>query len=216
VQVSSPPPGLVVRVAGHEVNPALYGVAFPVMPGSVAVEVGGEGVVAAREEVQVRAGARVEVSPRVQVRVVEAAATGAGAGGVDARVAPMQAPVVERSSGPGAGPWVLVGIGGAAAVAGGVMLVLGENARGERDRNCPNGACAGENELRTATDAQDLYLALNPAGIAALAVGGTAIIGGLLWYALAPSHSVVRSARVSGFGVVPTQTGITFSIGGEL
>jgi hypothetical protein len=204
VQVSSPPPGLVVRVAGHEVNPALYGVAFPVMPGSVAVEVGGEGVVASREEVQVRAGARVEVSPRVQVRVVEAAATGAGAGGVDARVAPVQPPVVERSSGPGAGPWVLVGIGGAAAVAGGVMFYLADQARidrNEADRLNQEGRAVEANEsFRTNALIGNVLMG------AAIACG----VSGVVWAVAGRGRS---NAQVA---LMPMSGGAMLGVGGAL
>jgi hypothetical protein len=202
VQVSSPPPGLVVRVAGHEVNPALYGVAFPVMPGSVAVEVGGEGVVAAREEVQVRAGARVEVSPRVQVRVAEAAATGAGAGGVDARVAPMQPPVVERSSGPGAGPWVLVGIGGAAAVAGGVMFYLANEERLTRDAL---NVVQGDAERADSSFRRNAYIGDGLMG-AAIVCG----VSGIVWAVAGRGRS---NAQVA---VMPMNGGAMVGVGGAL
>ncbi len=196
VQVSSPPPGLVVRVAGHEVNAALYGVAFPVMPGSVAVEVAGEGIVASREEVQVAAGAQVVVTPRVRRAEVATSA------GTDARVAMVQAPAVERSSGPGAGPWVLVGIGGAAAIAGGVMFYLANEERAARD--APN-VVHGDAERADSNFRRNAYIGDGLLG-AAIVCG----VSGVLWGVLGRSRSEARVA------VMPMTGGAMFGVGGAL
>lgn len=198
VQVSSPPPGLVVRVAGHEVNAALYGVAFPVMPGSVAVEVAGEGIVASREEVQVAAGAQVEVTPRVRRAEVSTSA------GVDARVAPVQAPAVVRSSGPGAGPWVLVGIGGAAAIAGGVMFGLANQARIDRDN------AVERDDRATAERENSTWHDFAIAGDVLMGVAVVGAVSGVLWGVLGRSRSEARVA------VIPMTGGAMLGVGGAL
>jgi hypothetical protein len=211
VRVASPPPGLVVRVAAHEVNPALYGVPFPVAPGEVSVEVSGDGIEAAQETVRVAAGARVEVTPRVRVieHRVEPAAVGNGDGAV---AAPLQHSEVVRT-GPGAGPWVLVGVGAAAAVAGGVLLALAAGSHSDSNALCPNLTCNTEAQRTEARGLDDDYVTFWNAGGAVLGVGGAVLAGGLLWYAIAPRGEVSR--RVS-WSVVPTATGAMLGIGGAL
>ncbi len=209
VQVPSPPPGLVVRVAGHEVNAALYGVPLPVMPGRVVVEVGGEGIEPSREEVQVAAGARAEVRPRVQRHEERAARTPLRTA-VDPRVVSV-APAERR--GPGVGPWVLVGLGAASAVAGGVLLAVASAYHSDSGNLCPALTCRSDADIQTARGLDDSYVTFWNSGIAALSAGGAVVAVGLLWYAVAPRGE--RSRSVS-WSVAPTALGVSLSVGGDL
>lgn len=110
--------------------------------------------------------------------------------------APPTAPTV-AARGPGAGPWVLVGVGAAAIVAGGVFLYLRDAPLQEFHRLCRvDGDCLPENEAaaRSPRDAAALYTTLT---VVAGSVGVAAVAGGLLWYGLAPRRTATTSLRVS-------------------
>ena len=189
----------------------------------VVVEVGGEGIEASRQEVQVAAGTSVDVP--VQVRAVErvvapvVAVASMSNTNTPAQERATRVDAVPRSNvGPGAGPWVLMAVGGAAILGGGVLLLLGESARAQRDASCPAGSCPDLNAQTAASNAQDRYLWQNPAGIAALVVGGTIAAGGALWYALSPTRSAptVRGPWQPRLGAAPGPGGFLLMVGGEL
>ncbi len=218
LQVSAPPAGAVIRVAGHEIPAALFGLPVRVMPGSVVVEVGGEGIEASRQEVQVAAGESVDVP--VQVRAVErvvapvvAPATVTGASTTN--TAPV---LVVRERGQGAAPWILVGLGSAAILTGGLLLGLGESARSDRDSTCPNGQCPSNVALADARSAEDRYVWQHDAGLMMLVSGASVALGGLLWYVFSPSQ--VRSgSQTRGrlyLGVQPNLNGVSLGLGGSL
>ncbi len=84
------------------------------------------------------------------------------------------------------GPWVMVGVGGAAAVAGVVMLVIGQGKISDSKAGCPNpSACPmGVNDPTPAArqDLQGQGNTLSAVGGVIGGVGVAAIVGGLIWH----------------------------------
>jgi tetratricopeptide (TPR) repeat protein len=113
-------------------------------------------------------------------------------------------------AGPGPYPWVLVGIGGAVAIAGGVLLGVGLKNESDANDACPpceNDDCTEPpppNRGNCPTDIAEKgneALRLQPAGGVMLGVGGAAIIGGILWYEL--GSSAAESQDEANLRVVP-------------
>lgn len=132
------------------------------------------------------------------------ARVGAALRGESAVVAapPPTTPSVRR--GPGAAPWVLVGVGGAVMVAGGALLAASVGALGDVEALCPGYRC-GALDGAQRTSAQESYdraRTLNTAGWVTLGVGAAAAVGGVVWYALASRRSdgPVVTAVVTGDG----------------
>lgn len=103
-------------------------------------------------------------------------------------LAPPSAPSRAASRGAGAGPWVLVGAGGALVAAGAVLWVLREGAYDELAQRCPfvDGApaCPDAATLDAARDPRDRANLYQGLAAGAWAAGGAAVASGLLWYAL--------------------------------
>lgn len=112
--------------------------------------------------------------------------------------------------GPGPYPWIVVGIGGAIAIAGGVLLGVGihyENVAAadcEDRQNCddPDAARLGNQGL-----------AMQRAGAVMLGVGGAGILAGILWFVLdsSSSESAKENAIRPMLGVSPQFSGVTLS-----
>ncbi len=107
-------------------------------------------------------------------------------------------PVTVQRSGPGAGPWVLVGVGAAGLAAGGVLLALRAGAYDDALSHCtPPGTSTctitSEAAATAANDDYDRARTFDTAAWVSFGVGGAAVVGGALWYALAPRS--VRSSR---------------------
>lgn len=114
----------------------------------------------------------------------------------------------EHRQGPGAGPWILMGIGGAAVVSGGIFLVVGEVARGEADdvsRSYDDRFAAEGRRLTYTNGGQWLLVA-----------GGATVVGGLLWRLLAGGGGSASGARVPTVAVIPSLRGAEIVVGGEL
>jgi hypothetical protein len=92
-------------------------------------------------------------------------------------------------------PWIIVGVGGAAIVAGVAFLVVGagdvstaQGACGSSRTKCPNVSAANQgNTGRT----------FETVGGVALGVGGAAVVGGLLWHFMEPTGSSTTAARLT-------------------
>ncbi len=156
VRVPRPtPPGLRVTVGGRELRPALWGVAWPALPGALVIDATSEDGRFHRV-VSADAGSPVEV-------VVDPSP---GADHVPPR-------------GPGAGPWILAGAGAltlGAAAAFAALRVGARDARDEADAADHMEAAISHNErFETFTVLTDV----------ALGVGASALAGGALWYLLA-------------------------------
>ena len=77
--------------------------------------------------------------------------------------------------GPGPGPWITIGMSGAAVLGGAVLLGIGQ--RNENQvANAPAGSSYSEVQ-----GAADRGPRLSKAGIALLSVGGAGVIGGVIW-----------------------------------
>ncbi|MGB8330775.1 MAG: tetratricopeptide repeat protein, partial [Polyangiales bacterium] len=77
--------------------------------------------------------------------------------------------------GPGPGPWITIGVGGAAIVSGAVLLGLGQ-----RDEKSVEEASPGSS-YSTVQEMADRGPRRSKAGIALLAVGGAGVLGGVIW-----------------------------------
>lgn len=157
-------------------------------------------------------GGRVAVEVPVDAPELEARVGAALRGEVAAppRAASAVTPPA-ASRGAGAGPWVLVGVGGAAAVAGAVMLGASLGALGEVEAVCPGYRCGVLQgaQRQSAQESYDRAGALNAAGWAALAVGVGAAVGGVVWYAVASRRgdAPTVTAAVTGDGAALGVTG---------
>jgi hypothetical protein len=78
-------------------------------------------------------------------------------------------------------PWIVVGVGGAAVVAGVVLFAVGAGDISTAEKTCPNhGNCSDQNAQNTGNSGRTL----ETVGVVAGAVGVAAVAGGLLWHFL--------------------------------
>jgi hypothetical protein len=170
VRLEDPPPGARVTVNGEALAAALWGVAWPALPGAVVVVVEADGYAPFRREVELAAGREETVA----VALVAVAASPAPPAPTPTRT------VAATRGGAGAGPWVLLGAGALSAGAGLVFWRLQEGALADRDAACTTRACQP-----AAYEANDAARTWNLAANVAWGVGGAAAAGGALWWLLA-------------------------------
>jgi hypothetical protein len=96
-------------------------------------------------------------------------------------------------------PWVLVGVGGAAVVAGGVMLAVGAGDVSSANSKCPS---------RSGCDASvasqgNTGRTLETVGVIAGAVGIAAVAGGLAWHFTEPSGAGASAKATPGTQLAP-------------
>lgn len=84
----------------------------------------------------------------------------------------------EPASSAGAAPWVITGVGAATLIASGVLFWQMNDALDTRDANCDAVAQACYPE---AQDAQEQAEALRVGAVTTLAVGGAALVSGVIW-----------------------------------
>ena len=94
-----------------------------------------------------------------------------------------------------AGPWVVVGVGGAAVIPGIILTIVGQGDYKSASAGCnrdPNGNLipSGTCDPKTVTPAQDKGLLVRGIGIGILAGGVALIAGGLIWHFLEPTGPV--------------------------
>ncbi len=118
---------------------------------------------------------------------------GGGAGGVQIDVPdPVDPP---DGDGPGVAPWVVVGVGAAAGIAGGAMLGVGMANLADVQDKCPGGVCprdkfSSDAEWEKASrDGDKGPRTMTTLGGVVLGVGVAAIGGGLIWYFVGGSSS---------------------------
>lgn len=117
--------------------------------------------------------------------------------GPPAAPSPLPAPRA-TSSGPGAGPWIVLG-GGVVAAGVGLALMLSANGQVDDAANA-----SGE---RARADLLDGASTQHTVGVALLGVGAAAAVGGVLWRALAPGRAPTLSMGVGAGGVALTLGG---------
>lgn len=200
LRVASPPPGLRVRVGDEDVPPSVWGVPYVSSPGAVHIEAVAEGYEPFARSIEVRAGETTTVS----IELGPARAT------TNAPPLPRVDPPRERVTvrGPGAGPWALIGAGGAmaitSAVLAGVVAIDVGYCDGQPDASVPL-----EQRGCSATEAAERQPRVTGAAIGAWALGATglaAIAAGALWRALAPSSSGARERAVQ---LAPAPAGVS-------
>jgi hypothetical protein len=201
VRVAAPAPeGLRVTVRGEVVASALYDVAWPLAPGEASVDATAEGRVAFHRVLTLTAGARETVDVALaepEVVAPPVAPVVVAPPVIAPPVVVVVPPRVERrvTPAPSRAPWVVVGVGVAGLVAGGVLGALALGAQSSRDAACPSAARC-DAALARSYDAtmRDLGLGAN----VGLFAGGALVVGGVVWWLIA------RPTRT----VTPTPTGL--------
>jgi hypothetical protein len=120
-------------------------------------------------------------------------------------------PPVGADRGHTAGPWVLVGIGGAAIVTGVVLLIIGENdistAASEcghtATSNCPNDHTTTNSLSTDAANKQSTGNTLAAVGGVVGGVGVLAVAGGLIWHFAEPTGPDTSATKSGKFEVHP-------------
>ena len=112
-------------------------------------------------------------------------------------------------------PWVVVGVGGAALVAGVVLYAVGgpqisdaEKTCGTQHNNCPPGA-AGANAISEGNNGRTL----ETVGVIVGAVGVAGVAGGLLWHFLEPTSPSGAASTTLSPVVAPGYAGV--AVGGH-
>jgi hypothetical protein len=218
------PAGLQIVVEGETLLPALWGVSRAVPAGVVTIEARLPNGTATRHELRTAAGSTTEWTVEIPPRVSASANASGGSGETSGASSSNQSNLSLRSdaarddtarTGPGAAPWILVGVGAVGLVAGATLWFLAEGQLGSAIRACGGGPNDSIDVCTTANDAQ--YVAgMNEYGTAAamavsadvaLAVGGVALVGGVVWLLVGrgpsrPSRVAVTSRPHSGGGFV--------------
>jgi len=114
-----------------------------------------------------------------------------------------------ESRGPGAGPWLVGGLGGAAVAAGVIMIVIGAGDVSDAAKDCPGHMCATDAEKEAASKKQSDGYTLENAGAAVGIVGAAGVIAGVVWGVVGAPHTK-ENARVTPV-VSPGYCGIAIS-----
>jgi tetratricopeptide (TPR) repeat protein len=97
--------------------------------------------------------------------------------------------------GPGPGPWITVGTGSAAVVAGAVLFGLGQ-----RDQRTVENATPGSS-YSTVQDMAERGPKRTKAGIALLSVGGAAVVGGIIWQLTGGHEEAMPEVSIGPTGI---------------
>jgi len=100
-----------------------------------------------------------------------------------------------RHVGPGPGPWITVGAGGASIVTGAIMVGLGQ-----RDRKNVSGAPAGSS-FAEYQDVADRGPRRTKVGVALLGVGAAGVIGGVIWQLTGGHEEKVPEVSIGPTGI---------------
>lgn len=203
MQVPNVPAGMVMQVGGVTVPNTMVGLPYMVRPGSIAINISAPNFRTFVRTVEVARGASVDVTV-----ALEPVATYTGPipqpdpDDPNGRVRPpVVTPPPPPSSGPGIAPWIVVGIGGAALITGGILLGLNASAVGALNAECPDlgNGTRGCPNIDSATLDSRISSAngLATGGVIAASVGGAAAVGGVLWFVLAPRRRAEGSAAAT-------------------
>jgi tetratricopeptide (TPR) repeat protein len=114
-----------------------------------------------------------------------------------------------ESRGPGAGPWLVGGLGGAAVAAGVIMIVIGAGEVSDAAKDCPGHMCTSDAEKEAASKKQSDGYTLENAGVAVGIVGAAGVIAGVVWGVVGAPHAK-ENARVTPV-ISPGYCGIAIS-----
>jgi hypothetical protein len=125
-------------------------------------------------------------------------------------------PASRTSAGPEALPWVLVGLGGALATAGGVLLGVGGGKVSDAEAVCPERNCDVPGpgftpaDVAAAQESGNQGLTLQRAGTGVLIGGLGVAAGGVVWYLVARSSESEASTALRVLPIVsPGSYGLT-------
>jgi hypothetical protein len=108
-------------------------------------------------------------------------------------------PPPAQEGGHTAAPWIVTGIGGAGAVAGLVILLVGNGNYQAAEKAChgsPTGCAAGSPEIGDGNSA----LSLEHVGVGVLIGGGAVAVGGVIWHFVEPTG---QSSPAKGASIEP-------------
>lgn len=170
-------------------------------PGEHVVELRAEGYRTLREEINLRPGGQAVLNVRLE------------ANAPSRNVPP---PVAVEAAGPGAGPWAVVGVGGALLASAAVLYGLRGAALRDVNAVCDESTsiCADNSRAQAETDYRAAGGYEVAAGVA-LGFGVAALAGGLLWRVLAPPASAPRR-QAWNMIAWPSGGGATISVCGAL
>ena len=97
--------------------------------------------------------------------------------------------------GPGPGPWITIGIGGAAVVTGAVLLGLGQ-----RDQKSVENAVPGSS-YSIVQEMADRGPKRSKAGVALMGVGAAGVIGGIIWQLTGGHEEAMPEVSIGPTGI---------------
>lgn len=97
--------------------------------------------------------------------------------------------------GPGPGPWITIGVGGAAVVTGAVLLGIGQRDQKKVENAAPGSSYSSVEEMA------DRGPRLSKAGVALLAVGGAGLVGGIIWQLTGGHEEAMPEVRIGPTGI---------------
>ncbi|TAK29773.1 MAG: hypothetical protein EPO40_09440 [Myxococcaceae bacterium] len=205
------PTGLQVRIAGAVLPPALWGVAYPVLPGVVRVDATAPDHESVRNEVAVVAGEVSETTldlvrlPPEPLNRPPMTATGVPAGAVPPTARESANGRTLRTLG-----WIGIGTAAVGVGVGGLALGLREESASAFNRECPAGP---PGSLSAVCQSRiDTGSTLSSVMLSGFIVGGAATVAAVvLFVAAPPSRGVETPARawVCGPQLVPVGAGCT-------
>jgi hypothetical protein len=92
-------------------------------------------------------------------------------------MATVESPPAEPSTKGSPGPWILGGIGAAAAIAGGVLYVIGSSDISSAENVCPNRVCVSASAASQGNNGRTL----EKVGVVVGSVGLGTLAAGLIW-----------------------------------
>jgi tetratricopeptide (TPR) repeat protein len=120
------------------------------------------------------------------------------------------APPPAPEGGHSVAPWIVVGVGGAAVVAGVVLFVVGSGDISTAEKTCPvHNNCNDPNAQSTGNSGRTL----ETVGVVAGSVGVAAVAGGLLWHFMEPTGSSSATGATVAPVVAPGYAGL--GVGGR-
>jgi hypothetical protein len=92
-------------------------------------------------------------------------------------------------------PWIVVGVGGAAIITGGVLYLVGSGNVSSAENNCPAPSHTGPNCTASDASSGNSGRTLESVGVVAGSVGLAAVAGGLIWHFMEPTASSTQTGK---------------------
>lgn len=215
LRVPADAPGVVVEVRQRAIPSAVWGVPFAVDVGEVAVRARTSDGRVFSETISITAGQRAEleiVFPSISPEHSRSPEVATNRSETEQPRTHSQ-DTAPPSSGIGAGPFLLLGLGAASLAGAGVLWMQHGSAISERDGVCNPSGC-----LPSAIDANESAQTLTTATNVSLAIGGAALIAGGTWLAirLAQRGSSTHQDRPNHASLLMMPGLIGVSFGGTL